>query len=890
MALRRGGQKLLELQIDFRSSSLLLSVTHGAKDRFAHDPNCFSWICTPPGSHGLSSLSSTDADSARTHSHRAAPQLPPLLAQYPPLLQLQQQRTALVTRLFFSSPFSSEKSSQKSKDAEACDSAVSDYNKLRGRLDALQKPSTMRPWYLYVGDLIKGVASLSLTVGKFVIKVPVYINDYRTMSKEDWTKKKAAMWKTVKNEAHHYKVGTQLLRERKQLTRTTADMLRLVPMVVILAIPFLEFFLPVLLKIFPNMLPSTYEDKLQKEEQLKRRLTVRLELARFLQDTVAEMAADISRRGGGEKSVTGQELYAFVKKFTGISPFGTDAYLRTRLRSHLSQIKKDDYDIENEGLENLTEEELRAACRTRGMQSPFGEGAKAFMRSKMQDWLDLSLHRGLPSSLLLLSRAFTITATPTMDIAKKKDMQYSKLKETIGFIPLDLDIAKKKDMQYSKLKETIIFIPLDLDIAKKKDMQYSKLKETIGVIPEDLVSSLSYEAGGDNSDGVEALQKKLEILKREEWLIKQELARTAGTSKTMKSEAAAKLAEVASSIKMLGVPGADEVEEAKRKKVVEEEEEEEHERLSSSSSEEERAEEMAEQRERRIKATIEALEELTSSNAVTHERYPLPPLLFALVELSSDSGVTKERHAFLQLMNREIERVNNDLAKKSAPGLLVFTGKGLSHKLEDGEVILSDPNDKAKAKVSKKAASIADIQKKLGDRVNKMLSSIELDLDRKKLGDRVNKMLSSIELDLDRVSDKGLDFDRVRDIGLDLDRKKLGDKVNKMLSSIEFGLDRKKLGERVNKMLSIMESDLDRADSTIGSTMRMLDKDDDGLVSQQELEEAIAFIRDRLSQEELNLLLDRLSGTETGVTVEHILGLTKKSADKGQEVTKIHMK
>ena len=45
----------------------------------------------------------------------------------------------------------------------------------------------------------------------------------------------------------------------------------------------MEFTLPFLLRIFPNMLPSTYEDKLQKEEELKRRLAVKLELARFLQ-------------------------------------------------------------------------------------------------------------------------------------------------------------------------------------------------------------------------------------------------------------------------------------------------------------------------------------------------------------------------------------------------------------------------------------------------------------------------------------------------------------------------------------------------------------------------------------------------------------------------------
>ncbi len=56
--------------------------------------------------------------------------------------------------------------------------------------------------------------------------------------------------------------GEQLIRrERRQLLRTTSDLFRLVPFIVIAVIPFLEFALPLLLKLFPNMLPSTFEDK-----------------------------------------------------------------------------------------------------------------------------------------------------------------------------------------------------------------------------------------------------------------------------------------------------------------------------------------------------------------------------------------------------------------------------------------------------------------------------------------------------------------------------------------------------------------------------------------------------------------------------------------------------
>ncbi len=60
----------------------------------------------------------------------------------------------------------------------------------------------------------------------------------------------------------------------------------------------------------------------------------------------------------------------------------------------------DDRSIKEEGLDNLSEEELRSACRARGMRAPFGEGAATFMRRQMAEWLDLSLNRRAPRAWL----------------------------------------------------------------------------------------------------------------------------------------------------------------------------------------------------------------------------------------------------------------------------------------------------------------------------------------------------------------------------------------------------------------------------------------------------------------------------------------------------------
>lgn len=96
------------------------------------------------------------------------------------------------------------------------------------------------------------------------------------------------LWVIIKKEAKHYWHGTKLLiadsriagnlirkklhgddlsrRERRQLVRTVADLTRLVPFLIFIAIPFTELLLPFILKVFPGVLPSTFAEPHKKEE------------------------------------------------------------------------------------------------------------------------------------------------------------------------------------------------------------------------------------------------------------------------------------------------------------------------------------------------------------------------------------------------------------------------------------------------------------------------------------------------------------------------------------------------------------------------------------------------------------------------------------------------
>lgn len=90
-------------------------------------------------------------------------------------------------------------------------------------------------------------------------------------------------------------------------------------------------------------------------------------------------------------------------KLLGISTLGPDYYLRFSLHMKLRNLEADDKLIEDEGIENLTTEELQAACRERGMRS-LGVSVER-LRSQLQQWLDLHLNKRIPSTILLVSRA-----------------------------------------------------------------------------------------------------------------------------------------------------------------------------------------------------------------------------------------------------------------------------------------------------------------------------------------------------------------------------------------------------------------------------------------------------------------------------------------------------
>lgn len=319
---------------------------------------------------------------------------------------------------------------------------------------------------------------------------------------------KPPLWDRIKHEVAHYWNGTKLLgyeikvstkllfkmmagyglsrRESNQLQRTLVDVARLIPFSMFVLVPFAELLLPVALKIFPNLLPSTYELSSDANKKKARLLKARTASSEFIKQTMEQS-------GGLKllKKISEKEKQAFVSFFDIISngktptrehliqvarlfkndqvldnlsrpqlvamanymslrPFGTDSILRYQIRHRLLTIIKDDKAIDYEGVESLTVPELQTACSQRGIKTQ--DMSPGRLREDLETWLDLRLRQKIPSTLLILSSAYTYG-----EHSQGIDTYYDALLAVLSSIPDEVyNVAKLELSHDAKLKLNIL--------------------------------------------------------------------------------------------------------------------------------------------------------------------------------------------------------------------------------------------------------------------------------------------------------------------------------------------------------------------------------------------------------------------------------------------------
>ena len=274
------------------------------------------------------------------------------------------------------------------------------------------------------------------------------------------------------------------------------------PFSVFVIIPFAELLLPVALKLFPNLLPSTYEAQKSKDAKAATLRDTRKEVSSFLRDTMKETGLPMMPKTDAKK----EEFAGFFKKVraTGETPsaedvikvckifkddltldnlsrpqlvaicrymnlntFGTDAMLRYTIRHHMRQIKRDDKAISFEGVESLLVPELQTACASRGLRTHGLSPAR--LRDDLSMWLDLRLKQGVPSTLLVLSNAY-------MYAQQKPDYEIS--------------------------------------------TQIEALRSVLSSIPEELFHEIELEV--HNAEGAATNKQRLEVIKEQQELIEEE--------------------------------------------------------------------------------------------------------------------------------------------------------------------------------------------------------------------------------------------------------------------------------------------------------------------------------------------------------------------------------
>ncbi|KAL6941039.1 LETM1 domain-containing protein ylh47 [Hanseniaspora opuntiae] len=326
---------------------------------------------------------------------------------------------------------------------------------------------------------------------------------------KDQGNKMQKIWVAVKDGVAHFWDGTKLLaleikisthllvkystgheltrREMLQLKRTTTDVVRLVPFSAFVIIPFAELLLPVALKVFPNLLPSTYETSKDKEKKLmglKKTRTLVSDIITNAKSMNHFKPDDISNeqkvlfnnfylhvRKTGKPESVGQlikvaQLYkddvvldnltrshlVAMAKYINIQPFGTDVMLRYRIRYKMLQLKNDDKQIHYEGLSSLNSTELRLACMNRGIRTV--NQTDVDLRENLKNWLDLRLKEKIPSTLLLLAVAHNYG-----DLTTNTASLYDSLCYVLQAIPDELyhevkvNVIKQDDDSKAKLRQ-----------------------------------------------------------------------------------------------------------------------------------------------------------------------------------------------------------------------------------------------------------------------------------------------------------------------------------------------------------------------------------------------------------------------------------------------------
>ncbi|KEG00772.1 LETM1-like protein, putative [Plasmodium vinckei vinckei] len=249
--------------------------------------------------------------------------------------------------------------------------------------------------------------------------------------------------------------------EYKLLIRTINDMFKLIPFSFFIIVPFAEFLLPVVLKIYPNLLPSTFKNNDDNFNNIKKNLYAKQQLSKFLQQLIEEKEKQLNENIGIDSDKKKKILNKFHQQLInkdeedvnpflnvndtlkiakifkdefvldqmnlktlqtichllGLKPYSIHYHVVLQLRHHFLRLQREDRELIYEGVDNLKKNTLVEICKDRGMNFNTTENE---MKLQVKKWLELASIKEIPYILLLYIRCVVVTHA-IMDIQNETD-------------------------------------------------------------------------------------------------------------------------------------------------------------------------------------------------------------------------------------------------------------------------------------------------------------------------------------------------------------------------------------------------------------------------------------------------------------------------------------
>jgi len=315
-------------------------------------------------------------------------------------------------------------------------------------------PSSNRPSSIAGG----GSKSLLVKVKEGTVHSWNWFKNGTVLFKKNFTISKRLLRKKLNGEELNYK-------EHSLLVTTTGDLVKLIPFSFFVIVPFAELLLPVVLKFYPKLLPSTYDvEKLFSKTPTKgeggilgsdrsKRLLAKQKLMEFFKEVSIKADLDneeqkrlsernkaindfkqmlIGYSGNDSQAVLPnvEDIRKFISHFPqgpdyfrlenlkieilesicfllNIDPFAFRSHIVIQLKRFINEIRKEDKSIKWEGVDSLSREDLVEANRKRGL--PIDGKGPDELKNQIREWIEISSDRNIPISVLLWIRAVAVS-------------------------------------------------------------------------------------------------------------------------------------------------------------------------------------------------------------------------------------------------------------------------------------------------------------------------------------------------------------------------------------------------------------------------------------------------------------------------------------------------